>query len=156
MNNTIQIRDALTADAEALSALCITVWIDTYSIGGIEPAHASYALSEFSPANIILKINSRKVYVAETHGKQAAVVVFNTETGEIETLYVLPQCKGIGLGKTLIAAIRNNFTQKLYLTCWEENTAAVAFYKKQGFTETGEHDFRLDGKSYKNIELSLL
>jgi len=156
MDNTIKIRDALVADAEALSALCITVWIDTYSIGGIEPSHASYALSEFSSANIILKINHRQVYVAERDGKLVAVAVFNAETGEIETLYVLPQCKGSGLGKALITAIRDNFRQKLYLTCWEENAAAVAFYKKQGFIETGEYDFQLDGKSYRNIELSLL
>ncbi|MGE7366397.1 GNAT family N-acetyltransferase [Desemzia incerta] len=82
-----------------------------------------------------LKININEAQ-SETNGEDAL---------EIERIYVLPQFKGKGLGKILIqqAVERAQFHQKtnIWLGVWEHNQAALAFYKKLGFVQTGAHSF---------------
>lgn len=82
-----------------------------------------------------LKININEAQ-SETNGEDAL---------EIERIYVLPQFKGKGLGKILIqqAVGRAQFHRKtnIWLGVWEHNQAALAFYKKLGFVQTGAHSF---------------
>lgn len=82
-----------------------------------------------------LKININEAQ-SETKGE---------DTLEIERIYVLPQFKGKGLGKILIqqAVERAQIHQKtnIWLGVWEHNHAALAFYKKLGFVQTGSHSF---------------
>lgn len=82
-----------------------------------------------------LKININEAQT-ETNGEDAL---------EIERIYVLPQFKGKGLGKILIqqAVERAQFHRKtnIWLGVWEHNHAALAFYKKLGFVQTGAHSF---------------
>ncbi|WP_278046256.1 GNAT family N-acetyltransferase [Desemzia sp. C1] len=82
-----------------------------------------------------LKININEAQ-SETNGEEAL---------EIERIYVLPEFKGKGLGKILIqqAVERAQFHQKtnIWLGVWEHNQAALAFYKKLGFVQTGAHSF---------------
>lgn len=82
-----------------------------------------------------LKININEAQ-SETKGEDAL---------EIERIYILPQFKGKGLGKILIqqAVGRAQFHRKtnIWLGVWEHNQAALAFYKKLGFVQTGAHSF---------------
>lgn len=54
----------------------------------------------------------------------------------IKKLYLLPSVRGMGLGKQLIATIRDHYgrqhPQALYVS--DRNETAIAFYKSQGFT----------------------
>lgn len=153
MSKCIYLRQAKHSDSEVLSVLCITVWIDTYSVYGLDSAHANYVLTEYTPENLAQRINDSVVYVAETE-ENIGLVVLCEESGEIETLYVLPRFKGLGVGSSLVETLRKKYNRRLYLTCWEGNSAALEFYKKIGFTNCGESFFDLDRKKIRNVELS--
>ncbi len=149
----MKIRKAQLHDSEVLAALCITVWIDTYCFEGIEPAHASYVLTEFTPEKLSKRIESKAVYVAELGDLIVGVSVLDEETFEIETLYVLPRFTGKGAGRLLISELKKHTSSGLFLTCWEGNMGAREFYGKLGFVESGEAFFELDGKRIRNVEL---
>ena len=150
----MHIRKAILSDSEALTVLCITVWIDTYCFEGIETPHASYVLNEYTSENLKKIISERTVYVAEVNGLVIGLVVLDEQSSEIETLYVLPRFKGMGAGKALITKLKNIVSDPLFLTCWEGNEAARKFYNKLGFAESGEAYFELDGKKIRNVELT--
>lgn len=152
----MKIRSAQLTDSETLAALCITVWIDTYCVDGIEPAHASYVLNEYTAENLKQRIANSTVLIAEIKGLPVGLAVLNGKSGEIETLYVLPRFKGLGAGAALVVELKNHTSLKLYLTCWEGNEPALRFYKRVGFTETGEAFFDLDGKKIRNVKLTCL
>lgn len=64
---------------------------------------------------------------------------------EIERVYIKKEFQKYGIGKYLlnkamkIAIERNKKT--IWLGVWEKNDIAIAFYKKQGFIQTGAHSF---------------
>lgn len=74
---------------------------------------------------------------------------FDDDYAEIQRLYILPQFQGQKLGALMI---QNAFDiskslgkTKVWLGVWEENDGAIAFYKKQGLVETGDHEFVMEG-----------
>lgn len=151
----MDIRTANPSDSTTLSALCMTVWFDTYCIDGIEHPHAQYVLAEYTPEKLTHRIENTTVYLAEDKGRLLATAILNKETGEIETLYVLPRFKGRGIGSALLTALRDAHAAPLFLTCWEGNSEAIVFYDKKGFTRSGEAFFELDGVRHRNIEFTL-
>ena len=62
--------------------------------------------------------------------------------GEVVSIYVLPECTGLGYGKALFAHavhhLRENGFFKIYLWVLEENHRARAFYQKMGFAPNGD------------------
>ncbi|ODA32972.1 hypothetical protein A8L45_11775 [Veronia pacifica] len=150
----MKIRKAQFTDSEALAALCITVWIDTYCSEGIEAAHANYVLDEYTAKNLKQRIVNSTVLVAEVKGSPIGLAILNGKLGEIETLYVLSRFKGLGAGKALVDELKKHTNLELYLTCWEGNEPALQFYKRIGFMETGETFFELDGKKIRNVALA--
>ena len=69
---------------------------------------------------------------------------------EIEQIYILQEFHGRKLGKLLFEKAVE-LTEELKLKClwlgvWEENTKAIDFYQRQGFTKFAEHPFTLGDK----------
>jgi ribosomal protein S18 acetylase RimI-like enzyme len=64
---------------------------------------------------------------------------------ELYRLYVDAQAKGAGVARTLmddvIAGVRADGGDELWLSVWENNDRAQAFYKRYGFEHMGEHKF---------------
>ncbi|SUM73525.1 acetyltransferase [Staphylococcus saprophyticus] len=64
---------------------------------------------------------------------------------EIQRIYFLPHAQGGGRGKQVIefatAKARELNKKKIWLGVWEHNAQAFNFYKKQGLSVTGEHQF---------------
>ena len=150
----MQIRKAQLADAETLTSLCITVWIDTYCFEGIEPAHANYVLNEYTAEKLKQRIVNSTVLIAQIEELPIGLAALNAKSGEIETLYILPRFKGLGAGKALVVELQKYTNLKLHLTCWEGNDLALKFYKRVGFKETGEAFFELNGKKIRNVEFT--
>ena len=69
---------------------------------------------------------------------------------EIQRIYILPTFKRLGLGKQLIqhaiSIAREHRKTTIWLGVWENNHDALAFYRKMGFTQIGDHVF-IVGKS---------
>ena len=49
----LHIRPPIAADAPALAALSIQVWLDTYATEGVSDLIARYVLDEFTPAAFV-------------------------------------------------------------------------------------------------------
>lgn len=58
-------------------------------------------------------------------------------TGEIEAVYIRPECWGQGIGKSLLSAAANVLLARQFtrVTLWtlSNNRRAIDFYKAQGF-----------------------
>ncbi|MBO9154427.1 GNAT family N-acetyltransferase [Chitinophaga sp. GCM10012297] len=77
---------------------------------------------------------------------------------ELEKIYVLGAYFGKGLGKILmehaIAVARENFVRTIWLGVWEHNLRALAFYKKEGFSQFGEHQFSVGRQTDRDLLLA--
>jgi len=66
---------------------------------------------------------------------------------EIERIYVLQAYHGKKAGQLLfekaLEFAKSVQAEYVWLGVWEENKKAIAFYRKNGFTEAGTHIFRL-------------
>lgn len=72
----------------------------------------------------------------------------------LEMLFVDDGCRGTGIGTALLSeAISNLGITKVDVN--EQNEAAVAFYLRRGFIETGRSDLDADGRPYPTTHLSL-
>jgi ribosomal protein S18 acetylase RimI-like enzyme len=74
---------------------------------------------------------------------------------EIQRLYVTGSWHGRGLGARLMEAClaegvarRREFA---WLGVWEKNPRAIAFYRKSGFTDCGEHVFQLGSDAQRDV-----
>ena len=98
-----------------------------------------------------------KIFIVENKNEVIAYMKINfpkaqTEKNfenslEIQRIYVKRECKGQGIGKTLLEKAINfakeNKVDYVWLGVWEKNFKAVSFYEKLGFVKFDEHKFIL-------------
>ena len=69
----------------------------------------------------------------------------DSDSLELERLYILKDFQGIGLGNELmnhaISIASEHGKKYIWLGGWEHNERAKHFYKKNGFYKIGEHSF---------------
>jgi len=77
---------------------------------------------------------------------------------ELQRIYIDENCKGTGLAARLmnaaISLAHEMRFETLWLGVWEHNQRALAFYRKFGFVEVGEHDFYLGRDKQRDLILS--
>lgn len=146
------IRPAVPADAPAIARIHVEAWKVTYQ--GIMPAAILDALDATEREDQwrrLLDARADSVLVAELKHELAgfcslAGVVpdpdeeLEVET-EIETLYLDPRRRRMGIGRLLVDAAIDSAIAKGHarvgLWCAELNTDATSFYRKIGFKPTG-------------------
>lgn len=68
---------------------------------------------------------------------------------ELKRLYVGRRWQGAGVAQTLMAhamdLAQQRGAQTMYLSVWQHNHRAIAFYARQGFERVGEAPFQLGG-----------
>ena len=78
--------------------------------------------------------------------------------GEILRLYVARECHGRGVAIDLMNAsideMRRRETDVIWLGVWERNPRAIAFYRKFGFVDVGEHVFLLGSDPQRDIVMA--
>lgn len=161
-----ELRDATSADLDALAALSIEVWLDTYALEGIPDSHARHVLRTYSPQTFagVLQDQDKRLIVCRTDAGllgylqidlKAKPVQPGSGTVEIETLYVRRHHQGMGLGRKLLdAACRLTLETgqpKFFLTVYEGNQKAIDFYKAMGLIEEGRWTFDFEGGSAPNL-----
>lgn len=92
----------------------------------------------------LFKVDNSKYFVAKSEGKLlGGAGIFPTEglpedTLELVKMYLIPEARGIGLGKTLIekciAAAKSEGFTRIYLETMPELDKAVKAYERLGFT----------------------
>jgi len=77
------------------------------------------------------------------------------DTLEIERIYILPEFKRQGLGKTLfdfaVQQAKTAGKQAIWLGVWEHNLSAQKFYAKLGFAQFSEHVFPVGNDPQRDL-----
>ena len=171
----LEIRDASPDDAEAINTVLYEAWLATYpnEEAGvtIEDIEDSYK-DRFSDERL-KKSRERLTNLPENERRLVAVsgdrvigvarVIREEGNGKLQTLYVLPEYQGKGVGTALWEEGKRFFDpgQDIYLEVADYNENAINFYKRLGFTETGkrivDERFRMkSGSIVPEIEMVLV
>lgn len=162
---TTTLRQAGTDDAAKLAALGALVWLHTYSTNGLDTSLAAYVLGRFTVAakKALLADPQHEVWLAERDGQLLAYATLHHGQAcpgqhaarcELATLYVHPLFAGQGLGRQLLQHAQHR-AGALWLSVWQHNTRAIAFYQAQGLQHVGDTVFELDGRAHRNLLLAL-
>lgn len=151
----IAYRDATAADAEALAAFAEMTFTDTF--GHLYPPEdlAAYVQVKYRAHVIGEEIADHAtryrlalrdgVIVGYCKMGEVDMDVDATNALELHRLYVDASTKGTGVAKTLmdeaLAWARGKGAAVMFLSVWENNLRAQAFYKRYGFEHVGEHKF---------------
>jgi putative acetyltransferase len=86
-----------------------------------------------------LQRDGARILVAESDGGLAGLVTVEPATGYIDQIAVATQAQRRGIASQLIKAARSVSPDVLELHVNQDNTPAVAFYRREGFVIAG-HD----------------
>ncbi len=153
--SAITYRDANAADAAALALFAERSFTETF--GHLYPpedlsAHVAAKYQTQVIAAEIADADTRYVLalrdgVIVGYSKLGGVDmdVDATDALELHRLYVDTSVKGAGVAKMLmddgLAWARGKGARVMYLSVWENNARAQAFYKRYGFEHVKEHKF---------------
>jgi ribosomal protein S18 acetylase RimI-like enzyme len=118
-----------------------TVSIKTGAEGHYEPGVIEVWVDAFNPENFPKNIERMEFHVAELpDGRIAAFVAFDLKTKEVDSVYVAPWGRGMGLGSHLMdfaeEAAKRAGLESLWL---DASLNAVSFYAKLGWKEIERH-----------------
>lgn len=164
------IRKANRSDASSLARLAEKTFRDAFGVAntaGNMDAHCRGSYSEKFQAEEIA--NPDMVTLLAEHGEelvgfaqlrwsQAPSVVQDSSPGEIQRMYVASNWHGKGVAQALMAAciekIKAHGSDVVWLGVWERNPRAIAFYRKFGFVERGDHVFLLGHDRQRDIVMA--
>lgn len=166
----IEIRRATEADAQTLTDLGKTTFIETFANDNTQEDMDSYVAKTFGADKQLSEIKdpNRFIEIAWVHGKAAGFLhllsgspdpsVKGPKPIEILRLYVDSQWHGKGVGAALmdraIALARSHNFETLWLGVWEHNQRAQTFYRKYGFEVVGDHIFKLGNDEQTDLIMS--
>jgi GNAT superfamily N-acetyltransferase len=148
-----------------ISALAITVWVETSAMDGIEPAFGRYIADDLSEAaytdlladegNIaLLALCDERLVGFVIVALNRSVDELDQPAAELAKLYIHQRFKGLGIGRTLFdwsyrAAREVGFTS-LWLSVYHGNADAISFYRSLNLQQISDCYFELDGELHLN------
>ena len=158
----ISIRRARTEDAAALSGVFDATWREAYS--GIIPGVAlERMLARRGPRWWLQAIGRGRPLVVLDVGEAIAGYVSYGRCrdrslpadGEIDELYLAPEYQGVGFGKRLFKAVRNDLLdrdiKRIVIWSLADNERACAFYQGMGGKRIKEASERIGGASLGKV-----
>ena len=159
MEDVMQIRRGVLADAAVLSAAAERWFRETFASDNTAEDMAIYCASAFSPqiqraqladpaVETLLMHDARGELMAYAQLREGAPEGMALASAiELWRFYVDSAHHGRGVAASLMnaveAAARARGAKTLWLGVWERNHRARAYYRKAGFTDIGAHDFHL-------------
>ena len=153
------ITKATIKDAALLSKLSIASFLPAHGHAASKEIIDSYIATNFSEENFNKELSNPAFQYHLLYYKEEIAgfskVIFNSgnknippkNSTKMERLYLLTSFYNLGLGKKLMEFNIHLAQQKkqagIWLFVWVENKKAIAFYKKMGFKNAGDHDFVL-------------
>jgi ribosomal protein S18 acetylase RimI-like enzyme len=151
------IRKAVPADARALAELAELTFRDTFAAANTSQDMDLHCRTHYGEAIQAQEISTvdRLTLVCDHEGQLIGFAqlawgaapdgVGGQRPGEIHRLYVDRPWHGKGVAQALIGACLQAMdahgSDVVWLGVWEHNPRAIAFYRKWGFAEAGEHVF---------------
>ena len=168
----VEIRRAVVGDEDGLSLVGQATFLETFSgvlDGGAITAHCRKA---HSPAQYLHWLNDARSAVWRAgaipgHAPVGYAVVAPPDLPsadpvhdlELKRIYLLGRYQGGGLGKRLLGQAVEHATlvgaNRLLLGVYAGNQAALAFYRKQGFTHLVDRQFVVGGTAYDDHVMCL-
>jgi ribosomal protein S18 acetylase RimI-like enzyme len=164
------IRKAHRHDAKQLSAIAEETFRDTFAAVNAAEDMALHCRASYSEAiqageidnpkmiTLLCEHSGRLVGFAQLCWGSAPSCVVADAPGEIQRLYVVRDCHGRGVAHDLMNAGMDEMTRRgsdvVWLGVWERNPRAIAFYRKFGFLEVGEHVFPLGSDPQRDIVMA--
>jgi ribosomal protein S18 acetylase RimI-like enzyme len=158
----VSIRHAKTGDAPALSRVFDAAWREAYQ--GIIPGLALQkmlsrrglrwwrsTLSRGRPLAVLDIGQGIAGYVSYGRCRDRSLPA----QGEIDELYLLPEYQGLGFGRRLFKAVRNDLRdrglERVVVWALADNTRACAFYEGLGGRKIAQVEERLGGTPLAKI-----
>lgn len=169
---SFRVRPAIAADAPALAALSIQVWLATYATEGVSDLLARYVLEQFTPAAFTgwMDDAGTGLIVAEADGHLLGYARLGFDAPqppplssvagtELCTLYVQEPFTRSGVGSALLdeacaTARERTGSDAMWLTVNARNERACGFYRKHGFVRRGTTWFVLGEGRHENLVLA--
>jgi ribosomal protein S18 acetylase RimI-like enzyme len=163
----ISIVTATLQDLPTLKALAIQTFTEAFAENNDPDAVAAYLESSFTDEKLSAELNNPESYFFIAWDGAIPVGYLKLNTGhaqtelqddgalEIERIYVLRDYLGKKVGQLLYEKALAEATQQdkgfIWLGVWEENTRAIKFYSKNGFTAFDKHIFMLGNEAQTDI-----
>ncbi len=169
--NPFHIRKATVTDAVVLAQIGSTTFYDTFRPYNTEEDMQLYLNKTYQPSVVKENLSNPSVHyylclVDEKVVGYIKLIHNNTyehlagKTIELEKIYVLQSHFGTEAGKLLmqqaIMHSRLNQFDILFLGVWKENTRAVRFYEKTGFTIFSTRFFKLGERLCEDYMMKLV
>ena len=154
-----KIRRAKPADSAALAALAERTFRDAFAAQNTAEDMTRHCAASFSAeiqareirdpslATLLSDEEGQLVGYAQLSWGVAPPQVAGARPAEIRRLYVDRRWHGRGVAQALMTEVfslaRRAASDRVWLGVWEHNPRAIAFYRKCGFEQVGEHRFRL-------------
>ncbi|MEK4048492.1 MULTISPECIES: GNAT family N-acetyltransferase [Bacillus] len=142
---------------EELQKVGIDTFIETFQNQNKAEHIDVYVKTAFHPNQLLKELHhpSSQFYFVQVNGEVAGYLKLNmddaqseemgSEALEIERIYIKQSFQKQGLGRYLInqafEIAKKYHKRDVWLGVWEHNKAAIAFYQKLGFVQTGVHAF---------------
>ena len=165
--NTLSLgtRRAEASDAFGISAVHDASWRQVYT--GVIPHKALDTMVRRRDAKWWMRaiVNSTRVIVLEAAGQIVGYATFGSnrvaalpQQGEVYELYLLPEYQGVGLGKKLFIAARQELASLGMKSCvvWtlEDNHSAMEFYRNAGGRDVAEGNETFSGETLNKVAFS--
>lgn len=163
----VLIRPVTMGDLPVLQAVSRQTFIEAFAADNTEANMQQYLNGAFSAEQLQREIGDpgTRFFFATRQGEVVGYLKLNTgeaqsdlrsEAGlEIERIYVVASCHGLGIGQRLLekalSLARKEDRPFVWLGVWEHNYRALRFYKKHGFEAFGTHGFMLGDDAQTDI-----
>ena len=167
----VEIERCGVSAAPAITEIGRATFVETYAEQTDAEEMRRYLDQAFDPGRITAQLSEPEstFYLARSGGtvtgylkvnRGAAQTELKEKAGiEIESLYVLDDFQGRGIGRLLLARAfdeaRKQGAKYIWLGVWGRNSSARRFWKKMGFVEFGSHAFRFGDVEHTDVMMSL-
>lgn len=164
------LRKAERADAGRLSRLAEQTFRDTFAATNTAGDMALHCRLHYSEtiqageiarpdmATLLSEEDGQLLGFAQLRWGGAPDCVVAAAPGEIQRLYVDRGWHGKGVAQALmracLAQMQARGSDVVWLGVWERNPRAIAFYRKFGFVEVGDHVFPLGSDPQRDIVMA--
>ncbi|MBM6614842.1 GNAT family N-acetyltransferase [Desemzia sp. RIT804] len=154
---TIEVRQCTLEELSLLQKISIETFRDTFQDQNTTEDLQNYLAKAYNIKQLkteLMNIDSEFYFLYSQNElagylkiniNEAQSEVLDKDALEVERIYIRAPFKKKGLGKILIQKATDRAQKyhrdKIWLGVWEHNHAAINFYKKLGFVQTGAHSF---------------
>jgi ribosomal protein S18 acetylase RimI-like enzyme len=164
------IRIAAASDARFLAELAERTFRDTFEAVNTPEDMRLHCKAHYGEAiqrreildggmtTLVCEQEGRLVGFAQLRWGPAPECVSGARPAELQRLYVAREWQGKGVAQDLMAEslglARAGNADLVWLGVWEHNPRAIAFYKKFGFVEAGDHVFPVGTDPQRDIVMT--